>query len=128
MLAAEVRSSLRHTILHGLIGNASTVQVFTLSDELENMLLNALTQSQRNGSVPIDSFPIEPQLLSQLQNRMPSIKEQMSLQGWSPILLVLPQLRPLLARYARTFAKGLHVLSFNEVPDDHHIEVKGILG
>jgi flagellar biosynthesis protein FlhA len=128
LLAAEARCAMRHTILHGLIGNATTVQVFTLSDELENMLLNAATQAQRNGGVPADSFPIEPQLLAQLQNRMPSVKEQMSLQGWSPILLVLPQLRPLLARYSRTFAKGLHVLSFNEVPDELHIEVKGILG
>ncbi|MDA8479968.1 flagellar biosynthesis protein FlhA [Citrobacter sp. Awk 4] len=128
LLAAEVRCALRHTILHGLIGTTTTVQVFTLSDELENILLNAATQAQRNGGVPADSFPIEPQLLAQLQNRMPSVKEQMSLQGWSPILLVLPQLRPLLARYARTFAKGLHVLSFNEVPDELHIEVKGILG
>lgn len=128
LLAAEVRCALRHTILHGLIGNATLVQVFTLSDELENMLVNAATQAQRNGGVPADSFPIEPQLLAQLQNRMPSVKEQMSLQGWSPILLVLPQLRPLLARYARTFAKGLHVVSFNEVPDELHIEVKGILG
>lgn len=128
LLAAEVRCALRQTILHGLIGNATTVQVFTLSDELENMLLNAFTQSQRNGGISADSFPIEPQLLAQLQSRMPSVKEQMSLQGWSPILLVLPQLRPLLARYARTFAKGLHVLSFNEVPDELHIEVKGILG
>lgn len=128
LLAAEVRCALRHTILHGLIGTTTTVQVFTLSDELENILLNAATQAQRNGGGPADSFPIEPQLLAQLQNRMPSVKEQMSLQGWSPILLVLPQLRPLLARYARTFAKGLHVLSFNEVPDELHIEVKGILG
>lgn len=128
LLASEVRTALRHTILHGLIGNATNVQVFTLSDELENMLLNAANQALRNGGVPADSFPIEPQLLAQLQNRMPSVKEQMSLQGWSPILLVLPQLRPLLARYARTFAKGLHVVSFNEVPDELHIEVKGILG
>ncbi|MHA1066719.1 flagellar biosynthesis protein FlhA [Enterobacter ludwigii] len=128
LLAAEVRCALRHTILHNLIGNATTVQVFTLSDELENMLLNAATQAQRNGGVQADNYPIEPQLLAQLQNYMPSVKEQMSLQGWPPVLLVLPQLRPLLARYARTFAKGLHVLSFNEIPDELHIEVKGILG
>ncbi|MGL5495565.1 MAG: FHIPEP family type III secretion protein, partial [Aeromonas sobria] len=128
LLAAEARTALRSNILFNVFGNNSTITVFALSDDLERTLLNGLTQTQRNNNVSLDSFPIDPQLLGQLQQKMPAVKEQMVLQGLPPVLLVLPQLRPLLARYARTFAKGLNIISFNEVPDDKHIEVKGILG
>jgi flagellar biosynthesis protein FlhA len=43
------------------------------------------------------------------------------------VLLVPPQLRPLLSRYARLFAPGLHVLSFNEIPDEHELRIEGSL-
>ncbi|EHR9326203.1 hypothetical protein LQE57_004950, partial [Escherichia coli] len=43
------------------------------------------------------------------------------------VLLVPPQLRPLLARYARLFAPGLHVLSYNEVPDELELKIMGAL-
>ncbi|RIH40284.1 hypothetical protein UQ79_18180, partial [Shigella dysenteriae] len=48
-------------------------------------------------------------------------------QGKDPVLLVPPQLRPLLARYARLFAPGLHVLSYNEVPDELELKIMGAL-
>ena len=47
--------------------------------------------------------------------------------GKDPVLLVPPQLRPLLARYARLFAPGLHVLSYNEVPDELELKIMGAL-
>ncbi len=34
---------------------------------------------------------------------------------------------PLLARYARLFAPGLHVLSYNEVPDELELKIMGAL-
>ncbi|XNM48468.1 hypothetical protein ACLK17_01860 [Escherichia coli] len=47
--------------------------------------------------------------------------------GGKTVLLVPPQLRPLLARYARLFAPGLHVLSYNEVPDELELKIMGAL-
>jgi flagellar biosynthesis protein FlhA len=78
--------------------------------------------------VQLDSFPVDPQLLSQLQQHMPGARDQMKAQGTAPALLVMPQVRPLLARYARLFAPGLAVLSYNEVPDQKEIAVVGTLG
>ena len=45
-----------------------------------------------------------------------------------PLLLVLPQVRPLLARYARLFAPGLHVLSYNEIPEHRDVSIIGTIG
>ena len=66
--------------------------------------------------------------LAQLQQNMPLVKEQLQQQGYAPVLVVMPQLRPLIARYARSFSKGLKVLSYNEIPEDLRVEVIGTLG
>jgi len=51
--------------------------------------------------------------------------EQLKAQNLTQVLLVTPQLRPLIARYARLFANGLNVLSYNEVPDDANLQIVG---
>ncbi|WP_028774283.1 flagellar biosynthesis protein FlhA [Shewanella waksmanii] len=128
LLAADVRCALKQSILHSIAGSDNTLNVMTLAPELEQTLTNALTQAQQQGKVAMDSFPVEPQLLAQLQQKMPQLLADAKAQGHSPLLLVSPQLRPLLARYALAFARGLHVLSYNEVPESRELMVAGQLG
>jgi flagellar biosynthesis protein FlhA len=130
LLAAEVRCALRRQIVTGLYGKKKDMPAFNLSGELENMLLGSLNQARQNngGKVVLDNYPIDPQLLSQLQLNMPVAREQMKQQHTPPLLLVLPQIRPLLARYARLFAPGLHVLSYNEIPENREVSIVGTVG
>ncbi|CAM3555059.1 flagellar biosynthesis protein FlhA [Paracidovorax anthurii] len=128
LLAAEVRCTLRRQIVTALVGPARDIKVFNLGAELENMLLTSLNQARQAGKVALDNFPIDPNLLSQMQLNMPAIRAQMKQQGAVPVLLVMPQIRPLLARYARLFAPGLHVLSYNEIPEQREVSVVGALG
>jgi flagellar biosynthesis protein FlhA len=128
LLAAEVRCALRRQIVTALFGKKKDMPAFNLSGELENMLLGSLNQARQAGKVVLDNFPIDPQLLSQLQLNMPVAREQMKQQQTPPLLLVLPQVRPLLARYARLFAPGLHVLSYNEIPENREVSIIGTVG
>jgi flagellar biosynthesis protein FlhA len=130
LLAAEVRCALRRQIVSSLFGKKKDMPAFNLSAELENMLLGSLNQARQNGGgkVALDNYPIDPQLLSQLQINMPVAREQMKQQHTPPLLLVLPQVRPLLARYARLFAPGLHVLSYNEIPENRDVSIVGTVG
>jgi len=130
LLAAEVRCALRRQIVSTLFGKKKEMPAFNLSAELENMLLGSLNQARQNGGgkVVLDNYPIDPQLLSQLQINMPVAREQMKQQHTPPLLLVLPQVRPLLARYARLFAPGLHVLSYNEIPENRDVSIVGTVG
>ncbi|MBC7005303.1 flagellar biosynthesis protein FlhA [Photobacterium sp. BZF1] len=129
LIAADIRSGLKRSLTNSLVGSSKDFNIYTLSDNLEKMLLTSLSKSQQSGGqTALDSFPVEPSLLAQLQQNMPAVKEQLKQNGFKPILLVTPQLRPLLARYARTFAKGLVVLSYNEIPEDKNINVLGHLG
>jgi len=130
LLAAEVRCALRRQIVSSLFGKKKDMPAFNLSAELENMLLGSLNQARQNGGgkVALDNYPIDPQLLSQLQINMPVAREQMKQQHTPPLLLVLPQVRPLLARYAKLFAPGLNVLSYNEIPENREVSIVGTVG
>jgi flagellar biosynthesis protein FlhA len=128
VLCAEARMALKRRLVHGLIGDEPSLHVYQLTPDLENLLLGAFTAAQQAGKTTADTFPLDPQLLEQLQSHMPQARENMKQAGRTPVLLVMPQIRPLLARYARMFANGLHVLSYNEVPQTKEIEVTGTLG
>ncbi|MQE15616.1 flagellar biosynthesis protein FlhA [Vibrio parahaemolyticus] len=128
LLAADVRCALKRTLVNLIAGQKPELNVYALSDELEQMLLTSLQQAQASGTVILDSFPIEPNILGQSQQTYLLIRQQLKQQGLPPILLVMPQLRPLLARYARTFTQGLAVLSYNEIPENKQINVVGNLG
>jgi flagellar biosynthesis protein FlhA len=58
---------------------------------------------------------------------MPTVREQMKQQAAAPVLLVMPQIRRW-RRYARLFAPGLNVLSYNEVPEQREVSIVGSLG
>ncbi|MBD8528970.1 MULTISPECIES: flagellar biosynthesis protein FlhA [unclassified Massilia] len=130
LLAAEVRCALRRQIVSTMFGKKKDMPAFNLSAELENMLLGSLNQARQSGGgkVALDNYPIDPQLLSQLQINMPVAREQMKGQHTPPLLLVLPQVRPLLARYAKLFAPGLNVLSYNEIPENREVSIVGTVG
>lgn len=128
LLCSDIRCTLKRIIAAQAIGDRSVLTTFTLADELEKTLLSALQQSQQDANSALDSFPVDPNLLSQLQQRMPAVKEKLQQGGHPAVLLVVPQLRPLLARYARSFAKGLSVLSYNEIPEHIQVDVVGTLG
>jgi len=128
LLAAEVRCAVRRQIVASLVGQSSEMKVFNLSSELENMLLGSLNQASAAGKIALDNYPVDPNLLSQLQVNMPMVREQMKRQGATPLLLVMPQIRPLLSRYARLFAPGLAVLSYNEIPEQRDVSIIGSLG
>ncbi|QZX80988.1 flagellar biosynthesis protein FlhA [Metapseudomonas otitidis] len=128
LLATDARYALRRTIVAQIAGERGELGVFLLDPALENTLLGALSLAQQAGPVSLDAIPVEPALLNQLQGAMPAVKERLRREGHPPILTVMPQLRPLLARYARVFSPGLHVLSQNEIPERVGLKVVGTLG
>jgi flagellar biosynthesis protein FlhA len=128
LLAAEVRCALRRQIVTALYGQRPEMKAFNLGGDLENMLLGSLNQARQGSKVALDNFPVDPQLLQQLQTNMQAAREQMKQQATPAVLLVMPQIRPLLARYARLFAPGLSVLSYNEIPEQREISIIGTVG
>ncbi len=129
LLTSDVRCALQRVLVKQVLGEREELAAYSLDEKLEQTLQSALNQAMQAGKVALDSFPVAPNLLSQFQRAMPQVKDQMQRQGYQPVLVVLPQLRPLLARYARTFTQGsLVVLSYNEIPEQIRVNVLGTLG
>lgn len=129
LLTSDVRCALQKALVQPLLGERDELAAYSLDEKLEQTLLSALNQAMQSGKVALDSFPVAPNLLSQFQRNMPLVREQLLQAGVTPVLVVVPQLRPLLARYARTFTRnGLQVLSYNEIPESVRVNVLGALG
>ncbi len=122
ILTAAVRVSLSRLIVQNINGLQDEIPVVTLAPELEQILQQSITSSAEEG------VGIEPGLADRIQTSLKQVVAQQEAAGQSAILLVAPSLRPSLAKFARFGIKGLHVLSYQEIPDNKQIKVIANVG
>ena len=114
MLAAAVRIALGRSIVQNIAGLVDELPVVTLDADLAQVL-----ESTTDGSTdPV----LEPGLLERLHASLVALADRQEAAGEPAILLVAPLLRPWLARTMRSI-RNLHVLAFNEIPDDKRIRM-----
>ncbi len=127
-LTAEVRVALRRAIVQNLIGHQQTLPAVTMSPELEQVIMQSFQQAVKNNHFSPDSLPLEPGIAEQLQQQLPLVADKLIAEGKPPIMLVNDTIRPAMARYARLCTDGMHVLSFNEIPENKEVIVVGKVG
>ncbi len=125
LLVSDVRYALRRRLVAAIAPDNKPLSAYALAAELENRLLGALSQARQAGPVSLDSFPVDPTVTSRLQSALPVVLETLKAQNLTAVLLVQPQLRPLLSCYARQFAAGMSVLSYNEIPEETDLQIVG---
>ena len=122
VLTAAVRVALNRLIIQNINGLAPEIPVVTLAPELEQILHQSLSGDAT------ESVGIEPGLADRIQQSLKTLVEQQEAAGQPAILLTAPALRPSLAKFARFGIKGLHVLSYQEIPDNKQIKVIATVG
>ena len=122
VLTAMVRIALGRSILQHINGMAPELPVITLDPSLEQLLQQGV-QSSADGGIGI-----EPGLADQLHQSLVQNTQHQEAMGQPAVLLVAPSLRSWLARLVRHSIPGLHVLSYNEVPDNKQIKVVSTVG
>ncbi|MGX5173506.1 flagellar biosynthesis protein FlhA [Aliikangiella sp. IMCC44653] len=122
VLTGAVRIALSRLIIQNINGLAQEIPVVTLAPDLEQILQQSL--SSGGG----DSVGIEPGLADRIQSSLRDVVAQQEAAGQPAVLLTAPALRPSLAKFARFGIKGLHVLSYQEVPDNKQIKVIATVG
>ena len=127
-LTAEVRVALRRAIIQNLIGHQPTLPAVTISPELEQVIMQSFQQAVKHSHFSPDTLPLEPGIAEQLQQQLPTVTDNLIAEGKPPILLVNDTIRPAMARYARLCTEGMHVLSFNEIPENKEVIVVGKVG
>ncbi|HEY9130600.1 MAG TPA: flagellar biosynthesis protein FlhA [Dyella sp.] len=121
-LTAAVRVTLGRQIVQEIAGLGTEIPVITLAPELEQILLGSLGNAGAAGAA------VEPGLADRLQQSVADAARRQDQSGEPAVLLVPPQLRPWLARFTRHVAQNLHVLAYNEVPDNRRVRLVQALG
>ncbi|TCW33664.1 flagellar biosynthesis protein FlhA [Gulbenkiania mobilis] len=119
-LTSAVRTALSRVIVQQLFPGENELPLMALDPMLENVLLQAV-QSKTGGG-------LEPGLAENLLTSAAHEAEQVEMQGYNPVLLTPPGLRPLLARFLRRALPQLRVISHNEVPDNKSIRIIAVIG
>ncbi|MCX7087683.1 MAG: flagellar biosynthesis protein FlhA [Methylococcales bacterium] len=122
ILTSAVRASLGRLIVHEINGMGVELPVITLAPDLEQLLHKSLHAAGENG------VGIEPGLAEQMHKTLEESTQQMEMDGQVAVLLVSSFLRPWLARFVRNSISGLHVLAYNEIPEDRQIKVVSTVG
>ncbi|WP_444994685.1 flagellar biosynthesis protein FlhA [Aliikangiella sp. IMCC44359] len=122
VLTSAVRIALSRLIIQNINGLAPEIPVVTLAPDLEQILQQSLTSSSG------DVVGIEPGLADRIQSSLKEVVAQQEAAGQPAILLTAPALRLSLAKFARFGIKGLHVLSYQEIPDNKQIKVIATVG
>lgn len=121
ILVGFVRVALGRSIVQRVGGDGEELPVITLEPQLENILQEALTGGGQGAA-------IEPTLAESVQEQLSETTQQQELAGQPAILLVAPVLRAWLARFLRFSVPSLHVLGYNEVPDNKRIRLVTAVG
>jgi flagellar biosynthesis protein FlhA len=122
VLVSAVRIALKRLIVQEITGGLPEIPVITLAPELEQMLHQSL---QAGGA---DGAGIEPGLAERLQGSLNDAAQQQELAGEPAVLLTSGMLRPVLSKFLKHSVSGLHVLSYQEIPDDKQIKIVSAVG
>lgn len=120
-LIESVRTALSRSIVQEIYGSNNNLSVFTLAPAMEQMLMKP---SAGGGS----DVTLEPGLAEQLQRSISETAQAQELKGSPAVLLVPGPLRPVLAKFVRFSSHALHVLSYNEIPDDKQVTIEATVG
>jgi flagellar biosynthesis protein FlhA len=121
ILLGQVRIALGRQITQDIAGLANELPVITLEPELERLLQSSLGNNAANPG-------LEPGLAERLQQSVADAARRQEASGEPAVLLVPPQLRPTLARFVRSSVPTLHVLAWNEIPDNRKVRLVSAVG
>lgn len=122
VLVSAVRIALKRLIVQEIGQGQKELPVITLAPDLEQLLHQSLQAGGQEGA------GIEPGLADRLQQSLQQASQQQELSGEPAVLLTSGMLRPVLARFLKYSIAGLHVLSYQEIPDDKQIRVVSAIG
>ncbi len=122
ILTSAVRAALGRSIIHEINGIDKELAVITLEPDLERISQQSLQTASDSGA------GLEPGLAEQMHQSLEDSVQRLEVEGRTPILLVSSFIRPWLSRFIRHSIAGLHVLAYNEIPEDRQIKVVSTVG
>ncbi len=122
VLTAHVRLSLRKTIIQEVFGYGDELPVLTFDAKLEQLLLQAMGEGKE------DSFAMEPGLAERMHGAVVKVVAEQQRKGEPAVLLTAPVLRPSMAKLFGTSIENLHVIGFDEIPENRQVRLIASIG
>ena len=123
-LTASVRVAVSRLIIQTINGPEPEIPVVTLDPKLEQLLLGSVQQSQGSDQ----GLALEPGMAERLQNSLVEAAQKQEMMGQPSILLVAAPVRPLMAKFVRYSEQTIHVLSYQEIPENKKITIVSTVG
>ncbi|AHF68484.1 MULTISPECIES: flagellar biosynthesis protein FlhA [Pseudomonas] len=124
-LVAAVRVGLSRAIVQSIVGIEPELPVITLEPRLEQILLNSL---QKAGQGQEEGVLLEPSMAEKLQRSLIEAAQRQEMQGAPIILLVAGPIRAMLSRFGRLAVPNMHVLAYQEIPDNKQVTIVATVG
>ena len=124
-LVAAVRVGLSRAIVQSIVGIEPELPVITLEPRLEQILLNSL---QKAGQGQEEGVLLEPSMAEKLQRSLIEAAQRQEMQGLPVILLVAGPIRAMLSRFGRLAVPSMHVLAYQEIPDNKQVTIVATVG
>ncbi len=124
-MVAAVRVALSRAIVQNVVGLEPELPVITLEPRLEQILLNSL---QKAGQGAEDGILLEPGMAEKLQRSLVEAAQRQEMLGKPAILLVAGPVRAMLSRFARLAVPNMHVLAYQEIPDNKQVTIVSTVG
>lgn len=124
-MVAVVRVALARAIVQSIVGLELELPVITLEPRLEQILLNSI---QKAGQGSEEGILLEPGMAEKLQRSLVEAAQRQEMLGKPVILLVAGPVRAMLSRFARLAVPSIHVLAYQEIPDNKQVTIVATVG
>ncbi|MCJ2186976.1 flagellar biosynthesis protein FlhA [Novosphingobium beihaiensis] len=115
-LTEQLRQRMRTAICNGLRGSHRELSVLSLDPRLENQIVSSSDVGAAN-----NIFGVDPRIADQLLRKLTPLAEQMTRQGFAPVLLCTGSIRRQLLRLTQRSIPQLAVISVDEIPMRTHL-------
>ena len=126
-LTSAVRVALSRSIVQAITGPSDHLAVITLEPQLEQILLKSVQQAAQQGG-ETDQLILEPAMAEKLQQSLSEVAQQQEMAGNPAVLVTAAPVRPVMARFVRYGIQNVHVLSYQEIPDNKQITIVATIG
>lgn len=124
VLTEYVRKALAETITDHLKQDADKLPVMTFEPRLEDQIMSAI----QDGSGQAQNLGLNPPQVQRIFESLNQKKEDIVMEGSSPILLVSPPIRRAVRNFTEPVMPDLHVVAYSELTSDTEIKSLGTIG
>ena len=122
VLTEYVRISLGRQIVADYVDDNGRLTVITIDPRIEERVASSLQQTT-TGTIPV----LPPQYLRTFVEHCTKLVQQMVAQGYVPLFLVSPRVRPYLRKILEKIFPGVVMLSYGEIVGDVEIKTFGMV-